>query len=815
MALLPIPLPESTTQLLAPGVVPYSERHPGLQLDKFIQPPHRQEDQKTALEPVLKTSGDPGLLAALLQRRRQWLIALRAATFAATTTGPLTLHLARASALENAGICLHPLYGFVYFPGSGLKGMARAYAETVWLPARLAPDWSKAPEAEWNKALDQLDAVFGFAVYVEPKKEERKQMSEFALALNDKRKQRDRQRAEAHQCRAAAGNIVFHDAWPESWPRLIMDILNNHHADYYQHDDNDHPPGDWENPVPVYFLAVQPGVTFTFALAKRRDDVPDELLALAQHWLLGALCHLGAGAKTAAGYGAFKPADTEPLPIVCQKLATYETTLELVTPAFLAGPNQAKDDCDLRPATLRGLLRWWWRTMHAGFVDVKTLRAMEAAIWGDTNTGGAVRITVQRAEQSPVTPVPMPGKKIQRIEKAQKSTFKLRADPDFLKTVGLIAPPNERTTQGLFYISYGMDEMPAGKPQDRKQRFMMPPGAKWRVQLTAREGFYRPPGTKSPGPLVRLPAKTVLQQAQAALWLLCQYGGVGSKGRNGFGSLAQLGESLDEGKQAVIEKAAAEFRQTCGVQSRGDTHPQVPALNHALPVLSISTPWKNFWFVLDQLGYSIQAFAQKHKRNWIKEALGLPRKIGTSNNDGTRDRGYAREGDASNKQTIVWLGQKHPYLANRQPKDMRHAAPVHFHIDRKADGTYDIRAIAFPCAVLPDWNTSNKVLKQLLDHLKSDIAQRCKSNPQGPPAVSVPSAGAPAAATSQKRPYGTPVRVKIIASRPNGGYDVQEEGKPQGTLTLGTPPAVLPQIGEMVDAKVHNDDPKRPQYSWP
>jgi|GEM_PF-5016505 len=91
--------------------------------------------------------------------------------------------------------------------------------------------------------------------------------------------------------------------------------------------------------------------------------------------------------------------------------------------------------------------------MHAGHVDVKTLRAMEAAIWGDSNTGGAVRITVQRAEQSPGTPVPMPGKKIRKIERNRKSTFVLRADPDFLKTVGLIAPPNKKTTQGLFYIS--------------------------------------------------------------------------------------------------------------------------------------------------------------------------------------------------------------------------------------------------------------------------------------------------------------------------------------------------------------------------
>ncbi len=54
-------------------------------------------------------------------------------------SGPLTLHLARASALENAGLCLHPIYGFAFLPGTGLKGLARAYAETVWLPSQTDP----------------------------------------------------------------------------------------------------------------------------------------------------------------------------------------------------------------------------------------------------------------------------------------------------------------------------------------------------------------------------------------------------------------------------------------------------------------------------------------------------------------------------------------------------------------------------------------------------------------------------------------------------------------------------------------------------
>src|SRR5581483_6165314 len=73
--------------------------------------------------------------------------------FSSTTTGPLTLHLARASALENAGICLHPLYGFASLPGSALKGMARAYAETIWLPT----------QTDQKQAWRQIEDVFGWA----------------------------------------------------------------------------------------------------------------------------------------------------------------------------------------------------------------------------------------------------------------------------------------------------------------------------------------------------------------------------------------------------------------------------------------------------------------------------------------------------------------------------------------------------------------------------------------------------------------------------------------------------------------------------
>ena len=121
--------------------------HPGLFLDKYVPswsdalPPDKLSEwvQRPAVEAVVRLSQNTpaGLpFPALCSRRAQMLRSLRADVFRGTTSGPLTLHLARASALENAGLCLHPLYGFAYLPGTGLKGLARAYAETVWLPTQ-------------------------------------------------------------------------------------------------------------------------------------------------------------------------------------------------------------------------------------------------------------------------------------------------------------------------------------------------------------------------------------------------------------------------------------------------------------------------------------------------------------------------------------------------------------------------------------------------------------------------------------------------------------------------------------------------------
>jgi CRISPR type III-B/RAMP module RAMP protein Cmr6 len=99
------------------------------------------------------------------------------------------------------------------------------------------------------------------------------------------------------------GQVVFFDAYPMMVPKLKLDVLNPHYGDYYQSAAKSVPPAAHLNPVPTYFLTVDRGSRFRFAVASKDPA----LAARAEGWLKSALTELGIGGKTAAGYGFFGP----------------------------------------------------------------------------------------------------------------------------------------------------------------------------------------------------------------------------------------------------------------------------------------------------------------------------------------------------------------------------------------------------------------------------------------------------------------------------------------------------------------------------
>lgn len=179
-----------------------------------------------------------------------------------TTSWRFVTGLGRYHPVEN-GFAWHHTLGVPYLPGSSVKGIVRSWAE----------NWAHVSACEVERIFGPEDG-----------------------------------KAEKH-----IGSVIFFDALPIRPVQLEADVMTPHYQDYYQQEQPQLAPGDWYDPVPIPFLTVAPKQTFLFAVAPRRSTVAqdrDDFLK-ALEWLTEALTTIGAGAKTAAGYGRFKRQESE------------------------------------------------------------------------------------------------------------------------------------------------------------------------------------------------------------------------------------------------------------------------------------------------------------------------------------------------------------------------------------------------------------------------------------------------------------------------------------------------------------------------
>jgi len=301
------PIPRRSAQAYekhqnAPG----QNQNPGLIFDRF--------SPDWGLDPLLKGDGlqavksastriDTELLKAQLLRWSAAAAALGARIFTFKTDWRLIAGFGRKGTLE-VGFAFNR-YGFPELPGSGLKGLARAWG-------RLA-----VAEALGTQDLTRLDKILSEddpEKFSDAWQEAYPKATAVALALvNDFRI--------LFGTTACAGRASFLSAVPDSThaPVLDADILNPHYPKYYAGGGTY--PIDGDSPIPVKFLTVAAGTQFWFAIACRDASQlqPAEvlrLLNLAEKWLTLALQKLGAGAKTAGGYGFFDANQTglSPLP---------------------------------------------------------------------------------------------------------------------------------------------------------------------------------------------------------------------------------------------------------------------------------------------------------------------------------------------------------------------------------------------------------------------------------------------------------------------------------------------------------------------
>lgn len=154
--------------------------------------------------------------------------------------------------LWGNGFQFHPEYGVPYLPGSGIKGALRHFL------------------VEQGKTEDEVRSWFGFE---------------------------DQQ-----------ASVTLFDAYvfPGKKKLLSEEILNKHHKDYYEPEAGGkiQPPADYNQPVPVKFVAVAAGVKFRFVYGVLEGGPTLEELRVA---LVECLDLAGMGAKTRKGFGRMVP----------------------------------------------------------------------------------------------------------------------------------------------------------------------------------------------------------------------------------------------------------------------------------------------------------------------------------------------------------------------------------------------------------------------------------------------------------------------------------------------------------------------------
>ena len=176
--------------------------------------------------------------------------------------------MGREHPLEN-GFAWHHTLGVPYLPGSSVKGVLRAWDRES--QGKMIQD--KNGNDQWKESA-QTETTFG-----SPDN--------------------------------GVGHFIVLDMLPLEPTQLVVDIMTPHYGAYYQEGET---PGDWISPVPITFLAVEANQSWQLAIlpGPSHRTVSDDDLSRLHNDLFEALAWLGAGAKTAVGYGRFeKDAEVE------------------------------------------------------------------------------------------------------------------------------------------------------------------------------------------------------------------------------------------------------------------------------------------------------------------------------------------------------------------------------------------------------------------------------------------------------------------------------------------------------------------------
>jgi CRISPR-associated protein Cmr1 len=176
-------------------------------------------------------------------------------------------------------------------------------------------------------------------------------------------------------------------------------------------------------------------------------------------------------------------------------MPTLTVRLKTITPLFLGGA-EPNDFAELRPPAIKGLLRFWYRAVNPNYRN----RTEEARIFGGTGaTEGQSTFRLQLES-------PIQEKMGWDLERYQRAPFQKGGSQG--------APPKN----GLLYLGFPLRL----GGNDRKA---IPPGTSFSVKIR----------------FSTTPTEEIRKAVLSSWWLLGHFGGLGTRSRRGFGTVALQG----------------------------------------------------------------------------------------------------------------------------------------------------------------------------------------------------------------------------------------------------------------------------------
>ncbi|WP_349432705.1 type III-B CRISPR module RAMP protein Cmr1 [Methylomarinum sp. Ch1-1] len=305
-------------------------------------------------------------------------------------------------------------------------------------------------------------------------------------------------------------------------------------------------------------------------------------------------------------------------------MQTIEAQYEIVTPMFIGGAHQ-NDEPEIRPPSVKGALRFWWRAQQ----------------WGDclkSNEGNAhLALKALYRDEAKLFGAAA------RDDAYGQGLFQLRLkqiDPQ-----GTEKKWPKNNDAGAGFLGYGLDATRNGQPH----RWAIKQG-KFTVCLSLKPAI----------------SSDQVQQLQHSLMLFGLLGGLGSRARRGFGSVAIT--SLNE-KTFNFQNSEDYFeilkKQIASIQL-APSMPLITALNDAIQVAKAGEapdPRR----LMDQLGGAYKEARKKAGKGMAKLPFGLP----LAGNKGSSDE--------NNRRSSPLLLHIHPI--GNQFVAMATLIPAQFHPD--------------------------------------------------------------------------------------------------------------------------------------